>query len=53
MSPNPMYRHYDEPADLDHLPKKLGVLGSGFISMEFASIFKKLGSDVSVFFIIE
>ena len=40
----------NEILDLDYLPKKLAVLGSGYISLEFASIFKKLGSDVSVFF---
>ena len=40
----------NEILDLDYLPKKLAVLGSGYISLEFASIFKKLGSEVSVFF---
>ena len=40
----------NEILELKHLPEKLAVLGSGYISLEFASIFKKLGSDVSIFF---
>ncbi len=40
----------NEILELNHVPKKLAVLGSGYISLEFASVFKKLGSDVSVFF---
>lgn len=40
----------NEILDLEYLPKKLAVLGSGYIAMEFASIFKKLGSDVSIFY---
>ncbi len=40
----------NEILDLDYLPKKLAILGSGYIALEFASIFKKLGSDVSIFY---
>lgn len=34
---------------LDHLPRRLGVMGAGVVGMEFASIFSRLGSKVTVF----
>lgn len=36
--------------DLDHLPARVGVLGAGYIALEFASILRALGSEVEVFF---
>ncbi len=35
--------------DLDILPKKLLIIGAGYIGLEFASYFSNFGSDVSVF----
>ncbi len=40
----------NEVLELTNIPQKLAILGSGYISMEFASMFKKLGSDVSIFY---
>lgn len=34
--------------DLDVLPKRIGILGSGYISMEFATIANAAGADVHV-----
>lgn len=34
---------------LAHLPKKLGIIGGGNIGLEFASIYRSLGSEVRVF----
>ncbi|GGD32946.1 dihydrolipoyl dehydrogenase [Sinisalibacter lacisalsi] len=39
------YRHALEPP---HMPKKLLVIGSGAIGIEFASFFSTLGADVTV-----
>lgn len=39
----------DELLDLDRVPTSLAVVGAGFIGCEFASIFRSLGSEVSVF----
>jgi NAD(P) transhydrogenase len=33
---------------LSHLPKSVAITGSGIIAIEFAKIFKKLGSDVTL-----
>lgn len=35
--------------NLDELPKSIGLIGGGFISCEFASIFNSLGSNVTIF----
>ena len=35
--------------DLKTLPKRIGILGSGYISMEFATIANAAGAEVSVF----
>ncbi|UFS55594.1 glutathione-disulfide reductase [Comamonadaceae bacterium M7527] len=40
----------DDILDLRHVPKRLGVLGAGYIALEFASILRGLGSDVTVFY---
>lgn len=40
----------DALLELRVLPKRLAVIGSGYIGMEFASMFAHLGSQVSVFF---
>ncbi|MEC4722274.1 glutathione-disulfide reductase [Noviherbaspirillum sp. CPCC 100848] len=32
------------------VPRRMAVVGAGYIGMEFASIFSRLGSEVSVFF---
>lgn len=37
-----------EALELDSVPKSIAVIGGGYIGMEFASLFSKLGSDVSV-----
>ena len=33
---------------LEHLPKKLTIIGAGVIGMEFASVFNRFGSEVTV-----
>jgi glutathione reductase (NADPH) len=38
----------DDLFHLDELPKRLVVVGAGYIALEFASIFNALGSDVTV-----
>lgn len=40
----------DDLLDLSVLPKRLGVLGAGYIALEFASIMQGLGSEVTVFY---
>ena len=40
----------DEVFELKKQPKSLLVIGSGYIGLEFASLFKILGSDVSLMF---
>ncbi|CAM3213687.1 dihydrolipoyl dehydrogenase family protein [Streptobacillus ratti] len=39
----------DDALELEVLPKKLAVIGGGFIGLEFASYFNNFGSDVTVF----
>lgn len=36
--------------ELDYLPKKAAVVGSGFIAVELAGVLNSLGSEVSLFF---
>jgi dihydrolipoamide dehydrogenase len=38
----------DELLDFDHIPKSLIVLGAGAVGVEFASVFKRFGSEVTV-----
>lgn len=38
----------DELLDLDEIPKHLLVLGAGAVGVEFASVFKSFGSEVTV-----
>jgi dihydrolipoamide dehydrogenase len=38
----------DEVFELDHLPRKVAVIGGGAIGCEFASMLSDLGSDVTV-----
>ncbi|MCP3979729.1 MAG: dihydrolipoyl dehydrogenase [bacterium] len=38
----------DHALNLDHVPKSLIVLGAGAVGVEFASIYKTFGSDVTV-----
>lgn len=35
--------------DLDTLPKKLAIIGGGYIGLEFASMYSNFGSEVTVF----
>lgn len=37
-----------ELLDIDHLPKRLCIIGAGVIGMEFASVFSSFGSNVTV-----
>jgi dihydrolipoyl dehydrogenase len=39
----------DEAVGLREVPKSLAILGSGAVGVEFASIFRRFGSDVTVF----
>lgn len=38
-----------EILNLQEVPKKLGIIGAGAVGVEFASIFKRFGSDVIIF----
>mmetsp|Transcript_33708 Transcript_33708/g.56613 ORF Transcript_33708/g.56613 Transcript_33708/m.56613 type:complete len:551 (-) Transcript_33708:486-2138(-) len=38
----------DEALDLPDLPKKIVIVGSGYIALEFACIFNQMGSEVHV-----
>lgn len=33
---------------MDHLPKRLAIIGAGVIGMEFASVFRRFGAEVTV-----
>jgi len=35
--------------DIDHVPKRLGVIGAGVIGLELGSVWKRLGAEVTVF----
>ena len=37
-----------ELLDVDHLPKRLCIIGAGVIGMEFASVFSSFGSNITV-----
>lgn len=39
----------DHILELDEVPKRLAVIGAGYIGVEFGGIFKNLGSDVEFF----
>ncbi|MGH9851409.1 MAG: dihydrolipoyl dehydrogenase [Blastocatellia bacterium] len=38
----------DELLDFDHVPKTMVVLGAGAVGVEFASVFKRFGTDVTI-----
>jgi glutathione reductase (NADPH) len=38
----------DDFFDLQHLPKKVAIIGNGYIAVELASILHQLGSEVSI-----
>jgi dihydrolipoamide dehydrogenase len=38
----------DEAIDLPEVPKSIAILGSGAVGVEFASIFRRFGSDVTL-----
>ena len=38
----------DEAIHLDAVPKSIAILGSGAVGVEFASIFRRFGSDVTI-----
>ncbi|MGD1823643.1 MAG: dihydrolipoyl dehydrogenase [Pleomorphochaeta sp.] len=38
----------DELLEIDHIPRRLGVIGAGTVGTEFANIFNSFGSDVYV-----
>lgn len=42
-----------EALDLAEVPKRLGVVGAGVVGMEFASIFARLGSKVTVIEVLD
>jgi dihydrolipoamide dehydrogenase len=39
----------DEAIHLKEIPKAIGIMGSGAVGVEFASIFRRFGSEVTVF----
>ena len=39
----------DEAIHLPEVPKSIAILGSGAVGVEFASIFRRFGSDVTIF----
>jgi len=38
----------NEALDLDELPKKIVIVGGGYIAVEFAGLFNAMGSDVTI-----
>ncbi|MEM7070680.1 MAG: glutathione-disulfide reductase [Pseudomonadota bacterium] len=40
----------DSMFDMPHLPKRIAIIGGGYIAVEFASIFKGLGCEVSLLY---
>ena len=40
----------DEALNLPAMPKKIAIVGSGYIALEFACIFKQLGAEVHVYY---
>lgn len=40
----------DDVLDLEHLPAEVGIVGGGYIAVEFASILARLGSKVQLFY---
>lgn len=40
----------NEALELPRLPKKIAIVGSGYIALEFAGIFNAMGSEVTVIF---
>jgi dihydrolipoamide dehydrogenase len=38
----------DEAVGLKHVPKSIAILGSGAVGVEFASIFRRFGSEVTI-----
>ena len=40
----------DDALDLPVMPKKVAVVGAGYIAVEFAGIFNSFGADVSLYF---
>ncbi len=45
---NPRIVTSDELLDFNHVPKTMVVLGAGAVGVEFASVFKRFGSDVTI-----
>ena len=43
----------DELLDFDHVPKSMIVLGAGAVGVEFASVFKRFGSDVTIIEVLD
>ena len=39
----------DDALNLNHIPEKVNIIGGGVIAIEFANIFNKLGSEVSLY----
>src|SRR5262249_27174441 len=39
----------DEAVNLREIPKSVAILGSGAVGVEFASIFRRFGSEVTIF----
>lgn len=40
----------DDLLDLDHLPARVAIIGSGYIAVEFASMLARLGARVALYF---
>lgn len=40
----------DDLLDLDHVPAEVGVIGGGYIAVEFAAMLQRLGAQVELFF---
>lgn len=40
----------DEILDINYCPKKICIVGAGYIAMEFASIFNNMGAETHLYY---